>query len=119
MLANWGELDGVRVLPEVRIRAGIELQSYETDEIYRIRARRALGYRLGSDTGPLASPAALGHVGVGGSFAYADPARRLAIAFAKNYFTYLSGNAVNRGRPPRAASNVVAETVFDALGLPR
>jgi CubicO group peptidase (beta-lactamase class C family) len=119
MLANWGELDGVRVLPEVRIRAGIELQSYETDEIYRIRARRALGYRLGSDTGPLASPAAFGHVGGGGSFAYADPARRLAIAFAKNYFTYLSGNAVNRGRPPRAASNVVAETVFDALGLPR
>src|SRR5690349_3567027 len=33
MLANWGELDGVRVLPEARIRAGIELQSYEWDEI--------------------------------------------------------------------------------------
>jgi CubicO group peptidase (beta-lactamase class C family) len=45
--------------------------------------------------------------------------RPLGIAFAKNYYTYLSGNAVNRGRPPRAASNVVAETVFDALGLPR
>jgi CubicO group peptidase (beta-lactamase class C family) len=119
MLANWGELDGVRVLPEARIRAGIELQSFETDEIYRIRARRALGYRRGIDTGPLASPDAFGHVGGGGSFGYADPGRRLAIGFAKNYFTYLSGNAVNRGRPPRAASNVVAEAVFDALELPR
>ncbi|HMB72885.1 MAG TPA: serine hydrolase domain-containing protein, partial [Gammaproteobacteria bacterium] len=119
MLANWGALDGVRVLPQTRIRAGIELQSYETDEIYRIRARRALGYRLGRDTGPLASPAAFGHVGGGGSFAYADPARRLGIAFAKNYFTYLSGSAVNGGRPPPAASNVVAEAVFDALELPR
>ena len=119
MLANWGELDGVRVLPEARIRAGIELQSFEWDEIYRIRARRALGYRLGRDTGPLASPAAFGHVGGGGSFAYADPARRLGIGFAKNYFTYLSGSAVNAGQPPRAPSNIVTEAVFDALGLAR
>jgi CubicO group peptidase (beta-lactamase class C family) len=119
MLANWGELDGVRVLPEPRIRAGIELQSLEWDEIYRIRARRALGYRRGRDTGPLASPDAFGHVGGGGSFGYADPARRLGIGFAKNYFNYASGSAVNAGRPPRAASDVVADAVFDALGLPK
>jgi CubicO group peptidase (beta-lactamase class C family) len=119
MLANWGELDGVRVLPESRIRAGIELQSFEWDEIYRIRARRALGYRRGRDTGPQASPDAFGHVGGGGSFGYADPARRLGIGFAKNYFNYLSGNAVNAGRPPPAAADVVATAVFDALGLPK
>jgi CubicO group peptidase (beta-lactamase class C family) len=119
MLANWGSIDGVRVLPEARIRAGIELQSYEWDEIYRIRARRALGYRRGRDTGPLASEAAFGHVGGGGSFGYADPERRLSIGFAKNYFNYATGGAVNQGRPPRAASNVVAEAVFDALGLQR
>ncbi len=117
MLANWGELDGVRVLPEARIRAGIELQTFEWDEIYRIRARRALGYRRGIDTGPLASPEAFGHVGGGGSFGYADPARQLGIGFAKNYFSYTSGGAVNGGRPPRAPSNIVTEAVFDALGL--
>jgi CubicO group peptidase (beta-lactamase class C family) len=119
MLANWGELDGVRVLPEARIRAGIELQSYEWDEIYRIRARRALGYRRGRDTGPLASPDAFGHVGGGGSFGYADPARRLGLGFAKNYFAYATGSAVNGGRPPRAPSDIVTEAVFDALNLPR
>src|SRR5262245_36510570 len=119
MLANWGELDGVRVLPEARIRAGIELQSFEWDEIYRIRAKRALGYRRGNDTGPLASPDAFGHVGGGGSFGYADPAHRLGLAFAKNYFAYATGSAVNGGRPPRAPSDVVTEAVFDALGLPR
>jgi CubicO group peptidase (beta-lactamase class C family) len=119
MLANWGELDGVRVLPEARIRAGIELQSFEWDEIYRVRVRRALGYRRGRDTGPLASPEAFGHVGGGGSFGYADPAKRLGIGFAKNYFTYASGSAVNGGRPPRAASDVVTDAIFDALGLPR
>lgn len=119
MLANWGELNGVRVLPEARVRAGIELQSYEWDEVYWIRARRSLGYRRGRDTGPLASEEAFGHVGGGGSFGYADPARRLAIGFTKNYFSYNTGGAVNGGRPPRAASNVVADAVFDALGLKR
>jgi CubicO group peptidase (beta-lactamase class C family) len=117
MLAGWGELDGVRILPEARIRAGIELQSFEMDEIYKVRVRRALGYRRGRDTGPLASPEAFGHVGGGGSFGYADPARRLAIGFAKNYFTYQSGGAVNRGRPPRTPADVVTEAIFDALGL--
>jgi CubicO group peptidase (beta-lactamase class C family) len=119
MLANWGALDGVRILPESRIRAGIELQSFEWDEVYRVRVRRSLGYRRGSDTGPLASPEAFGHVGGGGSFGYADPARGLGIGFAKNYFTYTTGGAVNGGRPPRAASNVVTDAVFDALGLKR
>jgi CubicO group peptidase (beta-lactamase class C family) len=117
MLANWGELDGVRIMPEDRIRAGIELQTFEWDEIYRVRVRRSLGYRRGRDCGPLASPEAFGHVGGGGSFGYADPARRLSIGFAKNYFTYNTGGAVNQGRPPRSASNVVADAIFDALGL--
>jgi CubicO group peptidase (beta-lactamase class C family) len=119
MLANWGELDGVRILPEARIRAGIELQTFEWDEIYKIRVRRSLGYRRGRDCGPLATPDAFGHVGGGGSFAYADPSLRLGIGFSKNYFTYNTGGAVNGGRPPRSASNVVTEAVFDALGLKR
>ena len=46
-------------------------------------------------------------------------ARRLGIGFTKNYFTYATGGAVNQGRPVRAASNVVTEAVFDALGLKR
>ena len=117
MLANWGELDDVRVLPEARIRAGIELQTLEMDEIYKVRVRRALGYRLGKDTGPLASPAAFGHVGGGGSFGYADPSRRLGIAFSKNYFTYRSSSSLNKGKPPRSAADVVTDAVYDALGL--
>jgi CubicO group peptidase (beta-lactamase class C family) len=117
MLANWGELDGVRVLPEERIRAGIELQSLEMDEIYKVRVRRALGYRRGKDTGPLASPAAFGHVGGGGSFGYADPSRRLAIGIAKNYFTYRSSSALNRGNPPPSTATVIGEAIYAALGL--
>jgi CubicO group peptidase (beta-lactamase class C family) len=117
MLANWGELDGVRVLPRARLCEAIELQSLEMDEIYRIRVRRGLGYRLGSDCGPLASPEAFGHVGGGGSFGYADPKRHLAIGFSKNYYAYRSGGALNNGQPPRTPADVVAEAVFEALDL--
>jgi CubicO group peptidase (beta-lactamase class C family) len=119
MLAHWGELDGVRILPEARIRAGMELQSFEWDEIYKVRVRRSLGWRRGIDCGPFASPEALGHLGGGDSFGYADPARRLGIGFAKNYFTYNTGGVVNQVTPPRAASYIVAAAVFDALGLKR
>ena len=119
MCANWGELDGVRILPEAALRAGTELQSFETDEIYKIRVRRGLGYRRGSDCGPLASPEAFGHLGGGGSFGYADPARKLGIGFTKNYFPYRSGGAVNQGKPPRVAADIVAEAVFNALGIKR
>jgi CubicO group peptidase (beta-lactamase class C family) len=111
MLAAGGELDGVRVLSPERIRAATELQSYELDEVYRVRIRRGLGYRLGPDSGPGAGQLAFGHVGGGGSFGYADPARRLGIGFAKNYFTYSGGAATRRSGP------TVAEAVFCALGL--
>jgi CubicO group peptidase (beta-lactamase class C family) len=119
MLANWGELDGVRILPESRIRAGIELQTLEMDEIYHVRVRRALGWRRGKDTGPLASASAFGHVGGGGSFGYADPSRKLALAISKNYFNYRSSSALNKGNPPPATANVIADAVYDALNLSR
>jgi len=112
MLANGGELDGVRILSSASIRRATELQSYELDEVYRMRVRRGLGYRLGPDSGPGAGPNAFGHVGGGGSFGYADPDRRFAIAFAKNYFAYNSGTP-----PPRRSGALVASAVLSALGL--
>ncbi len=111
MLANGGELDGVRILSPESIRRATELQSYELDEIYRVRVRRALGYRVGPDCGPHAGPNAFGHVGGGGSFGYADPDRRFAIGFAKNYFAYNS-----LGPTTRRAAQVVTDAVFEALG---
>jgi CubicO group peptidase (beta-lactamase class C family) len=112
LLARGGELDGVRLLSQATIRRATELQSYELDEIYRVRIRRGLGYRLGPDAGPGAGPNAFGHVGGGGSFGYADPDRRFAIAFAKNYFAY------NTGTPPAERSGAtVANAVLSALGL--
>ena len=116
MLAGFGELGEVRILPSSRVRKATELQSYDIDEIYRIRVRRGLGYRLGADCGPLASPLAFGHVGGGGSFGYADPARRLAIGFTKNYFIHRTAIATSGKTLPSPAKRV-AEAVFEALGL--
>jgi len=110
MLASGGQLDGVQILSPERIRLGSELQSYEWDEVYRVRIRRALGWRRGPDSGPGATDAAFGHVGGGGSFGYADPSRRFAIGFAKNYFTYAGGT-------PRRAGHAVADAVINALGI--
>ena len=120
MLANWGELDGVRVMPEARIRAGIELQSFEWDEVYWVRVRRVA--RLSPRR---ATPGRWRRPKRSVTSAAAAPSampirrRRLAIGFSKNYFTYATGGAVNAGRPPRSAANVVADAVFDALGLKR
>jgi len=116
MLAGFGELDGVRLLPASRIREAVALQSFEVDALYHVRTRRALGYRLGADAGPFASPAAFGHVGGGGSFGYADPDRRLAIGFAKNYFVYNTA-IVTPDKPPPSTAQHVARAVLDALGL--
>lgn len=115
MLGAGGELDGVRIMSPERVRQATELQSYELDEVYRVRVRRALGYRLGSDAGPGAGPTAFGHVGGGGSFGYAEPARRFAIGFAKNYFSYQGGAA--GGGPERRSGAVVAEAVLAALRI--
>jgi CubicO group peptidase (beta-lactamase class C family) len=112
MLANGGELDGARILSPAAIGRATQLQSYELDEIYRMRIRRGLGYRLGPDSGPGAGPNAFGHVGGGGSFGYADPDSRFAIAFAKNYFAYNSGTPATRRAGP-----VVAAAVLAAIGL--
>jgi CubicO group peptidase (beta-lactamase class C family) len=113
MLANGGELDGVRILSPERIAVATEIQSFEWDEVYHVRVRRALGYRRAQDCGPLAGPSAFGHVGGGGSYGYADPEHKFAIGMAKNYFTYNTGGG---GPPQRRVGLAVAEAVTSALG---
>lgn len=117
MLAGFGELEGVRCLAPSSLREATAEESREVDSLYRVRIRRGLGYRLGRDAGPGASATAFGHVGGGGSFGYADPERRLAVAFAKNYFVYRTAIATP-GRPsPPSAGERVARAVGEALGI--
>ena len=107
MLARGGELDGVRLLTPERIRLATELQTDQVDEQYHVAIKRSLGYRLADDTGPGAGPTAFGHVG-NGMYAYAEPARQLAIAFLRNYV-----GPTPAGQTP--AGERVAQALADSL----
>ena len=90
MVANGGELDGVRMLSKERIDQMCALQSDETDQVIGQAYRRGMGYWLGGE--PLnantavigRNPRAFGHPGAGGSIGWADPDARLAVAILKN-----------------------------------
>jgi CubicO group peptidase (beta-lactamase class C family) len=107
LLAEGGTLDGVRLLSAARIAEASTIQTHELDALWNVRVKRGLGYRLGDDTGPGAGPRALGHVGAA-MFGYADPERRIAIAFLKS----------NIGRQAGwEAANSVYASIERSLGL--
>lgn len=77
--ALLGEVDGVWLLPPERLAAATAVSSSGTDEIFGMPTTWALGWSLG-----LPSPTAFGVGGVGGSFAFGDPASGVAFAVTKN-----------------------------------
>lgn len=85
MLANGGQLDGVRILREESLRRALTPVSEATKETgVRWWTRHCLGYTLGGGPGPRnGRPNAFGYEGTG-TIAFADPDRRFAFAFLKN-----------------------------------
>ena len=90
MLANGGQLAGIRLLPEDRLRAatGARPGAYDVDIVTGlVHWLGAGGYELGG-TGPLTDP--VGGEGdhilaaVGGSIGWADLDTRLAVVIAHN-----------------------------------
>jgi CubicO group peptidase (beta-lactamase class C family) len=93
MLANGGELDGVRLLSEARLRSLTRPRddAEQIDAVSRMVAWVGEGgYWLGSDRPPLGeligtTPGLLAHPGAGGSIAWADLDRRLAVSICHNH----------------------------------
>ncbi|MGE0387354.1 MAG: serine hydrolase domain-containing protein [Gammaproteobacteria bacterium] len=91
MLANGGELDGVRILARDRV-ATFNTPRAASDEPDPVMFNRPLpisiaGYWLGGEQAPVASarsPRALCHPGQGGSIGWADPDLNLAVAICHN-----------------------------------
>lgn len=83
MIANGGELDGVRLLSEARVREMSRVQNRTRDRVLFIPMHWRMGYHrvftLGAST-----PNAFGHYGYGGSGAFCDPTRNLAVALTLN-----------------------------------
>ena len=85
LLANRGELDGVRLLGSEAIeRARVE-QSNGVDAVIGSQSRFGLGFMLPSPMRRFSdNPAALGHSGMGGSLGFGDPEARLSVGYAMN-----------------------------------
>jgi CubicO group peptidase (beta-lactamase class C family) len=82
-LAQGGALDGVRLLSAETIRNAAEEQNRGAGRVIPISMRWRLGYHRVFAVGARV-PAGFGHFGFGGSGAWADPVRQLAVALVVN-----------------------------------
>ena len=83
MLAGDGELDGKRLLSTHTVMQATEIQNTRLDGVVPFPMRWRLGYHLAATTrGILRS--GFGHFGYGGSGAWAEPERALAVAMVTN-----------------------------------
>ncbi len=110
MLANGGEIDGVRVLsPEAVARATVTQWTEEADGMTGRPMRYAMGYAKNppgvSYMGP--NENAFGHLGSGGARAIADPDRNLALCFVSNLHS--EGFAVG------VRTEAIVDAAFSAL----
>ncbi|MFT3754460.1 MAG: serine hydrolase domain-containing protein [Pseudoxanthomonas sp.] len=117
MLAQGGELDGVRLLSATRVQSFSEprANSAEPDPVmfnFSLPLSSG-GYWLGGEHPPVCSaknPRAICHPGAGGSIGWADPDSKLAVAICHNRMF----NASTRETDPILP---IADAVRAALGL--
>jgi CubicO group peptidase (beta-lactamase class C family) len=92
MLANGGELHGVRLLSEERVRS-FSMPRARRDEfdpvVWRVLNLGMGGFHLGGESPPAPpvvgrNPHTICHPGAGGSIGWADPDARLAVAICHN-----------------------------------
>jgi CubicO group peptidase (beta-lactamase class C family) len=82
-LAGGGQLDGVRLLSEKTLARATQVQDRRLDRVVPVRMHWRLGYhRVFTTRGSV--PSGFGHFGYGGSGAWADPRRDLAVAMVNN-----------------------------------
>jgi CubicO group peptidase (beta-lactamase class C family) len=88
-LAGGGELDGVQLVRDKTVARAIEPQNDRPDLILGFPMQWRLGYH-GVVTSAAVLPRGFGHNGYGGSGAWGDPDRELAVAYTLNAL----GNAI-------------------------
>lgn len=116
MLANGGELDGVRLLSPERIAMSCERREggLDPDPVYfgAVMPISQGGYWLCDGimpiTCPMKSPRAIGSPGVGGSLGWADPDTGLAVAFCHNFMS----NPMDGSRQP---ASEIADVIRSSL----
>jgi len=84
VIANDGELDGVRLFSPGDIARFSEVQNTRLDRVLPMPMRWRLGYHRVLNVGSF-MPDAFGHFGFGGSGAYCDPSRRISVGYVLNH----------------------------------
>jgi CubicO group peptidase (beta-lactamase class C family) len=84
--AGYGQIDGVRLLTDQRVRIMSKLQTRRPDKVIVVEVGWALGYMTGGIEGWPQGPreTAFGHAGLGGSIGYCDPEIGMAFGFTTN-----------------------------------
>ena len=116
MLANGGELDGVRLLSEHRVRTfHVPRPPSDYDPVSGTPHNGTIGgFHFAGSPGMGAmgsNPLAFGHNGAGGSLGWADPTHRLAVAIQHN-------RMVAHGPPEESPLTPIGTAVRKALGIP-
>ena len=109
MLANGGEIDGVRILRPKGIEAALieEVNGSEPNLVTGRNMRFARGFSLNSEGLYGKNPNAFGHAGAGGSLGFADSSANIGFGYVMNQMQ------VNQDDPIR--SKLLADAVYDCL----
>jgi CubicO group peptidase (beta-lactamase class C family) len=99
MIGGGGSIDGVRLLSDDRVREICRVHSRTRDRVLFIPMHWRMGYHRVFAPG-VSAPMAFGHFGYGGSGAFCDPSRNLAVALTVNSGV---GTPTGDGRMPRIA----------------
>jgi CubicO group peptidase (beta-lactamase class C family) len=83
-LGNQGELGGARLLPASAVQRIAHVQNRARGAVIPMPMHWRLGYHRVFTTGAR-TPHAFGHFGYGGSGAWCDPSRQLAMGYVVNY----------------------------------
>ena len=85
-LGNGGELDGVRIMSDERVKIMSERQTLKPDRIITVPVGFALGFMCGGTEGWPQRPrvSAFGHAGLGGSVGFCDPEIDMAFGLTLN-----------------------------------
>ena len=116
MLANGGELDGVRLLSETRVRTfHIPRPPCDYDPVIGVPHSGTIGgFHFAGSHGMGAAgknPRMFGHNGLGGAIGWAEPDARLGVAITHN-------RMVPHGPPEKSPLTPIGQAVREALGVP-
>ncbi|MFJ6074452.1 serine hydrolase domain-containing protein [Streptomyces sp. NPDC093065] len=102
-----GEVDGVRLLAPETLASATEERASGKDQVLMFPSRFSTGYMLPTEGNLMTGPNAFGHTGRGGSLAFADPERGIALGYVMNHI-------INGSDDVRAA--VLADAVRKSVG---